>query len=258
MSRAALTLERLLSRSARAQGGAGNGTSVILDGLEVPVRIKRHPRSRSLSMRIDPKNRGVSLTIAHGVPVSEALAFVHERKDWVTERLERLSEQPVVGDGAELAFRGEPYQVQWRADEGRQPCIIGDQIILGGDKDLIGRRLERWLRNEALETIKADAALYFDRAGIADPPRVGLTNARRRWGSCSTNSGLRIHWRLIMAPDMVRQSVVAHEVAHLRHMDHSADFYAWMDAIYQDNRIAADRWLKRHGHALNQLDFGEA
>ncbi|MEM1133158.1 MAG: SprT family zinc-dependent metalloprotease [Pseudomonadota bacterium] len=258
MSHAAWKLEHLLSRSMKPDKVSGEEASVVLDGLEVPVRIKRHPRSRSLSLRIDPKNRGVLLTIAHGVPVSEALAFVYERKHWVTERLERLSEQPVIDDGSEIALRGEPYDIVWQQDGPRKPYAADGEIRLGGVREHIGRRLERWLRDEALASIREDGALYFDRAGIVDPPRVGLTNARRRWGSCSTNSGLRIHWRLIMAPEMVRRSVVAHEIAHLRHMNHSPDFYAWMDSIYQDDRIAADRWLKQHGHALQQLDFSGA
>ncbi|MEO1043966.1 MAG: SprT family zinc-dependent metalloprotease [Pseudomonadota bacterium] len=250
-----MTLERLLSRSAGRAVPSAEPLSVMLDGLEVPVRIRRHPRSRSLSLRIDPKHRGVLLTVARGVPVREALAFVHERKDWVTERLERLREQPVIGDGSQIAFRGDPYIITWDAQARRKPQIVDDRIEIGGDKAHIGRRLERWLRDQALGAVRQDTALYCQRAGIADPPRVGLTNARRRWGSCSSNSGLRIHWRLIMAPDNVRRCVVAHEVAHLRHMNHSAAFYAWMDALFQEDRIAADKWLKQHGPGLQQLDF---
>lgn len=253
-----MKLGRLLLRGAGHDGpqsGSVDSARVILDGLEVPVRIRRHPRSRSLSLRIDPKNRGVLLTIARGVLLSEALDFVHERKDWVMPRLERLSEQPVIGDGSQIAFRGHGHIIEWCAKGPRKPRINDGRIMLGGVREHLGRRLERWLRDQALQVIKEDAALYFARAGIDDPPRVGLTNARRRWGSCSTNSGLRIHWRLIMAPDSVRRSVVAHEIAHLKHMNHSADFYAWMDALYQEDRKAADRWLRQHGNGLHQLDF---
>lgn len=256
-----MSLADLLARSARAEKlrpspiGDADITALAYDGVDVPVRIRRHPRSRSISLRIDPQARGILLTMPRGVPVAEALAFAHQRKDWVMQRLDRLSAQPVIGDGSEIAFRGHPHIIRWSQKGARKPHIADGEIVLGGAGENVGRRIERWLREEALDAIRADAAVYFARAAISNPPRVGLTNARRRWGSCSTHSGLRIHWRLIMAPDMVRRSVIAHEVAHLRHMDHSAEFYGWLDTLFQENRIAADRWLKQHGQGLYQLDF---
>ena len=59
-----------------------------------------------------------------------------------------------------------------------------------------------------------------------------------------------------MAPDEVRRSVVAHEVAHLRHMNHSADFYAWLDALFEGDRKSADHWLKAHGRGLYLVGEG--
>ena len=56
-----------------------------------------------------------------------------------------------------------------------------------------------------------------------------------------------------MAPVYVRRSVIAHEVAHIRHMNHSADFYTWLDTLYEGNRKAADQWLKMHGTGLQRV-----
>jgi len=79
-----------------------------------------------------------------------------------------------------------------------------------------------------------------------------LSNARRRWGSCAADGAIRINWRLIMAPDFVRRSVVAHEVAHLVHFNHSPAFHACLKGLFDGDLAAADSWLKREGRSLYQ------
>jgi predicted metal-dependent hydrolase len=81
-------------------------------------------------------------------------------------------------------------------------------------------------------------------------PPLSLSNARRRWGSCSARGTIRLNWRLVMAPDAVRRSVVAHEVAHLVHFDHSREFRALLGSLFEGDLAAADRWLKREGPGL--------
>ena len=77
-----------------------------------------------------------------------------------------------------------------------------------------------------------------------------LSNAQRRWGSCARDGTIRVNWRLVMAPDLVRRSVVAHEVAHLVHFDHSPAFHATLGALFEHDIRAANRWLKREGRGL--------
>ena len=87
----------------------------------------------------------------------------------------------------------------------------------------------------ALRLLQEDLAFYYTRAGL-DQPSLRLSRAQRRWGSCSgeraTGRCIRINWRLVMAPDHVRRSVVAHEVAHLVHFDHSPAFYRMLGQVY--------------------------
>ena len=94
-----------------------------------------------------------------------------------------------------------------------------------------------------------DLADYCARA--AQPvPELRLSRAQRRWGSCSGKGCIRLNWRLVQAPDQVRRSVVAHEVAHLVHFDHSPAFRALLDGLYEGDLAAADRWLRREGRGL--------
>ncbi len=121
--------------------------------------------------------------------------------------------------------------------------------MVGGPQQSLAVRLQRWLEKEAERLFAEDLAFYCARAGRT-APQIRLSRAQRRWGSCSDRATIRINWRLVQAPDHVRRSVVAHEVAHLAHFDHSPAFHAELARLYEGDIKAADRWLKERGREL--------
>ncbi len=125
-------------------------------------------------------------------------------------------------------------------------------IRLGGPEASVEARVLRWLKAEARRIFEKEIRHYCEQAGEA-VPRLSLGDPRSRWGSCSSRGTISLSWRLVMAPVYVRRSVIAHEVAHMRHMDHSPAFYAWLDNLYEGDRKAADRWLKMHGTGLQRV-----
>jgi predicted metal-dependent hydrolase len=148
-----------------------------------------------------------------------------------------------------VLYRGRHLKIDWRADAPRSPAIISDSLRLGGPQARLEVRLRRWLESEALALCDADMREYCAAAGLTPGP-ISLSRAQKRWGSCSDNSRIRINWRLVQAPDFVRRSVVAHEVAHLVHFDHSRAFHALLGNIYEGDITTADRWLREHGRGL--------
>ena len=159
----------------------------------------------------------------------------------------------LVQHGSTIAFRGDSLRIAWQPRAPRQPVIDDGALLVGGPQERIESRVQRWLEGEALRLSGEDLSFYCERAGEA-VPRLGLSRARRRWGSCSSDarSGrtIRINWRLAMAPDFVRRSVVAHEVAHLAHFDHSPAFHAHLARLFEGDIASADRWLKGEGPKL--------
>src|SRR5690606_28910318 len=111
-------------------------------------------------------------------------------------------------------------------------------VLLGGPEASLAARLQRWLEGEARRLMEADLAHFCTRAD-KPVPKLALSRAQRRWGSCSTGGTVRLNWRLVQAPDAVRRSVVAHEVAHLAHFDHSRRFHAFLAEIFDDDLPAA-------------------
>ena len=223
--------------------------SLIVAGRELPVAIRTLRTARRMTLRIAPDGSEARITMPPWGRSGEALAFARERSDWLALQLAALPPRAAPGIGEALAYRGERMTIAWSTGAPRRPVLDDGAILLGGPRDSLERRLHRWLESEALRLFGEDVADFAAAAKVAEP-RVLLSRARRRWGSCTSDGTVRLNWRLVMAPDFVRRSVVAHEIAHLVHFDHGTRFHAFLGDIYDGDLAAANRWLKREGRTL--------
>lgn len=222
---------------------------IELGGRVLPIELKRHSRARRLTLRLAADGSAVNITLPQWARSKEAIAFAHARREWLAAQLAKLPERETPRPGSPISYRGDRLVIVWNEANPRRPAIDGDSVIIGGPLQGLERRLARWLEREALALFKADAREYCAAAGLAPVP-IALSRAQRRWGSCSDRKRIRLNWRLVQAPDHVRRSVVAHEVAHLVHFDHSPAFHDLLDRIYDGDIGKADRWLKQHGRTL--------
>ena len=222
---------------------------IELGGRTLPIALKRNTRARRLTLRLAPDGSEVRVTLPQWCRSSEALAFVHARRTWLADQLARVPERQAPEPGGRLLYRGAELVIDWAERAPRTPAVEAHRLAVGGPAETLAKRLQRWLEGEALRLMGADLADYSARAGVA-APALRLTRAQRRWGSCSTSGTVRINWRLVQAPDAVRRSVVAHEVAHCVHFDHSPQFHALLGELYEGEIGAADAWLRREGRSL--------
>ncbi len=111
------------------------------------------------------------------------------------------------------------------------------------------RRVRDFLKAEARRQIVERAQA---KAAIAGRKirRISLRDTRSRWGSCASGGNLNFSWRLVLAPDGVLDYVVAHEVAHLVHMNHSPAFWQTVATLTDADVKAQRAWLRRHGNGL--------
>jgi predicted metal-dependent hydrolase len=222
---------------------------VEVEGRILPIELTRNNRARRLTLRLAPDGSAVRITLPHWCRSAEAIAFAQARRAWLGEQLAKVPPPRDPAQDGRLLYRGEDIAVDWNAGAPRRPRFNDGRLELGGPRDTLAKRLQRWLEGEALRLFAEDAAIYCERAGL-EAAGVKLTRARRRWGSCSSEGVLRLNWRLVQAPDPVRRSVVAHEVAHLVHFDHSPAFHALLDRLFEDDVEDANRWLSKHGRTL--------
>lgn len=228
--------------------------AVEIAGRTLPVVIRRMERARRMTMRLAPDGSEVRISVPRWTRSAEALAFARSRQDWLTRQLAAVPERNAFADGCTIHFRGLALRVTHDPAAARKPVVEGEVLRVGGPASSLGARTLRWLQAEATQLMSADLAEYCERAQQPCPP-LGLSSAQRRWGSCAHDGTIRINWRLMMAPDLVRRSVVAHEVAHLAHFDHSPAFHHFLKTIFEGSVHDANRWLKAHGRTL-YVPFG--
>lgn len=243
-----ISLPRLLPRG-RASRPAPLPRTLLVGDRELPVVIRRLRTARRITLRLAPDGSEARISMPEWGRAADALHFAEQRRDWLAAQLERVPPPVRIESGCTLIYRGEPLRVEWRKGASRRPVAANGQLELGGPAEGMEGRLRRWLEAEALRLADADLAHYCARAG-QPMPKLALSRARRRWGSCSSRGVIRINWRLVMAPDFVRRSVVAHEVAHMAHFDHSPAFHAHLAELYEASIEHANAWLKAQGRTL--------
>lgn len=223
--------------------------TIVVGERELPLVIRKLSRARRMTLRLAPDGSEARVSIPAWGRVGDAEAFARDRADWLAGQLANLPEPRTIAPGATLSLRGEALLIVWTEAARRKPLIEKGVLTIGGPRESLSRRLQRWLETEALALMAGDLAHYCQRAGHA-VPRLSLSRAQRRWGSCASDGTIRMNWRLVMAPDFVRRSVVAHEVAHMMHFDHSPAFHSHLDTLFEGEVQAANCWLKRHGRTL--------
>jgi predicted metal-dependent hydrolase len=221
---------------------------VSLPGGPARVEWRRSTRARRVSLRIDPRDGSVVVTLPMRAARHAGVALLMDHADWVAKRLAALPAAVTLAHGAEVPLHGVPHRIRHVAQARGGVWIEGAEILVAGGIEFLPRRVADFLRAEARRCLAARA---LEKAALADlhPKRVMVKDTRSRWGSCAPDRTLSFCWRLIMAPDFVQDYVVAHEVAHLRHMNHGPRFWALAETL-TPHRLAANAWLRREAPRL--------
>jgi predicted metal-dependent hydrolase len=218
----------------------------------VPVTIKVSPRARRMRLKVDPRTRAVLLTVPRRVSERRALAWAAGHRDWVEATLAAIPEGAPVLPGSIISLFGRPHAIDWDPRRPRRIEIEGGRLLAGGPAEGLEGRVLRRLKAQALETLDRETRELAAKAGVS-LVRVGIGDPVSRWGSCSSSGTIRYSWRLIMAPEFVRHATVAHEVAHLVHLDHSPRFHALVETLLGADPKPARLWLRREGAALHRV-----
>jgi predicted metal-dependent hydrolase len=219
-----------------------------VDGLPLPVALVRHHASRRLRLRIDHERRQLRLTVPVRGSAQAALRWAGEQRAWVEGQLERAPTGTALTDGAKIPLRGMPLTLRFAT--GRRGVMLEEaELRVGGPVEAASRAVLRWLQRQALDELSMLTAEIAAAAGVT-VRSVGVGDAGSRWGSCSSSGAIRYNWRLVMAPPECLRFVVAHEVAHRLHMDHSARFRAAEERLFGRPVAPARALLRELGPAL--------
>ncbi len=218
----------------------------------MPVRWRRCTRARRVSLRIDPRAGTVVVTLPTRAARAAGLALLHAHADWAAGRLAALPDVVRLDEGAMVLVDGRPCVIRHHPAARRGVWLEADEIRVSGERAFLARRVTDFLHAEArlrLSRLVAQIAIH-DAAGPGLlPARLSIKDTSTRWGSCSSDRAVMFSWRLVMAPPEVQHYVVAHELAHLRHLDHGDAFWRLVERL-TPHRARAEAWLKQNGAVL--------
>ena len=221
-----------------------------IDGRMLEVRVRLNPRARRMIVKVNPATGEVSVTAPSRRGLAHALDFARGQQDWIRGQLAKVPGPVLFGAGATIPFIGTAHEIR-AAAKGPAPVWAEDGIIwVRGREAHASRRVQDFLKKEARKVLEARVLEHAPKLN-AKPARITVRDTASRWGSCSSGRSLSFSWRLILAPDFVLDYVVAHEVAHLREMNHSSRFWAHVKSLVADID-APQYWLKRHGRELQR------
>jgi hypothetical protein len=222
--------------------------SLRLDTREVPLELSRHPRARRITLRLNATGDGVRLVLPRRTPLREAIDFAERNSGWILKHLEKVPARIPFTAGAVIPLLGVDHVIAHDASARCGVSRDGGMIRVAGLPEHLPRRVGDFLMREARAEIGSRArekAARIDRR----VNRLSLRDTRSRWGSCNSDGNLNFSWRLILAPEAVLDYVVAHEVAHLVHLNHSPRFWKLAGELSLD-MAQAKAWLERHGAQL--------
>ena len=231
---------------------SGRSEAALMAQLPAPIEIRPLKSAKRLRLRFDEASGSLRLTCPARMSRRAALAWALDQRDWIEAQLSRASPAEPFDAGAIIPLDGQDVRIVWDRAAPRTPEIRAGELRVGGPEAGIERRLELFLKRRALERMSDDVAEYAAAAEVA-PSGVSVGDAGSRWGSCSSAGRIRLSWRLIFAPPEVRRYVVAHEVAHLRHLDHGTHFKALEAKLYGPGLAEAKAMLRRIGPRLRRI-----
>ena len=224
-------------------------------GLPVPIEIRPVRTARRLRLRFDERRGTLLLTCPPRTSRRAAVAWALDQRDWVDAQLARVLPAEPFAPGAAIPIEGTPALIAWREAAPRTPRLVEGILQCGGPLEALPRRIESFLKRRALDLMSRETAEFAAAAGVT-ARAVSVGDAGTRWGSCSSQGRIRLSWRLIFAPAEVRRFVVAHEVAHLRHLNHGAEFKALEARLYGAGLAEAKAGLRRWGPRLRRIGRG--
>ena len=233
------------------KAGPVNQMMLDINGTPVALEMRISPRARRMLLRVDHMREVVVLTLPRAVSQREGLRFAMGQTAWIAARLAALPPRTSLAPGALVPILGVEHPVRHRPDARGTVWLEAGEIHVAGGIEFLPRRLSDYLRRRARQEIATRVAVHAPR--VAKPVKsITVRDTASRWGSCSPTGGLSFSWRLVLAPAAVLDYVVAHEVAHLAHFDHSPRFWGLVGQMIDDVE-GPRKWLRDHGAALHRF-----
>lgn len=241
-------------RVALLRGSDPDHIDILHEGVKFRVVLRRRPTARRLTLRVSSATAEVVMTLPARTSLAVARTFAVSHGGWIAMRLAKVPDRVAFEAGAELPLRGVPHRILHRSERSGVTLVTeaenGPALSVACEAPHLPRRVRDFLEREVRKDLARSVSHYTEKLGQG-PKRITVRDTRSRWGSCTARGELNFSWRLILAPPLVLDYLVAHEMAHLREMNHSSRFWSLVGSLCPHVE-EAERWLKRNGASLHR------
>lgn len=230
----------------------------------ISYSIRRSRRAKHVSFSIGED--GVHVVAPFSINESEVITIIEKNRKWILNKFERYRQWPTqipaereFFSGEKLLFMGNSYPLNVLDHTGGYTNVyltdgeivveIKANIPVEKRRAEIRGKLEQWYISRAKEIITERIKVFSDKVGVK-VNTVRFKNQKTRWGSCSQKGNLNFNWKLVMAPLLIVDYVVVHELCHLKQMNHSPEFWLLVENQISDYKKMR-KWLKENGRQLN-------
>ena len=213
-------------------------------------------RSKRKSVAIYVRNGRAEVRAPLRVPKKWIEEFIQKKVDWIEKQIEeqrrKAAELFALKDGVEILYLGEPVRICITADNSCGVVRSEDTLHIPAN-DLFNRSEDyfyTWLEHQARDYITPRAEALARELGLAKRlQKIRLRKTKSQWGHCSSKGVVQYNWLIMLAPAHCVDYLIAHEICHLQHMNHSKTYWALVESVcphYRESR----RWIKANEHRL--------
>ena len=212
---------------------------LLATGRSISYTLKISARRRTIGLQVN--ERGLTVHAPRRLPQKMLESLLRDKSDWIMRKLDEWQDRPSAFEwqhGATLRHLGQEICLSLQHDTRSRVAKLEAgtlHIAIPNPDDIPGvqRKVVQWYAKQARADFTRRIELLAAKLGVPTPP-LYLSSARTRWGSCNSKGDIRLNWRLIQAPPHIIHYVVAHELAHLKEMNHSPKFWAWVAKLCPD------------------------
>ncbi len=239
-----------------------HGEEIALENCDIPVKFRRHPKARRLTLRLSVTNRQAIVTVPPCCSDQETLSFLDQNISWLYKQYEKLPAPVPFTHNQKIPLRGETHMIEFQGPVRGKGVVWFERSVetsdipkikVAGNEQFAPRRLKSWLLNEARKDLSERSLYHAGNLGLKFK-KIMIRDQCTRWGSCSSAGVLSYSWRLILSPVEVLDYVAAHEVAHLREMNHGPGFWSLVRETLPGYE-KPKQWLRDHGTTLHRYDL---
>ncbi|PCI87946.1 MAG: hypothetical protein COB24_04200 [Hyphomicrobiales bacterium] len=224
---------------------------IEIAGRQIEILLSRNKRAKRLTLRQNLSGGNFKLSMPIRGTIAQAEDFCGQHTSWITDKSVNMRDMIMFEHDQHIPLRGGQVKLVFLDQLRGQTQQKLNELHVTGGTDYAPRRLTTWLKAEA----KADILIAIEKyQPLLDVKHNKLTirDTKSRWGSCSSSKALSFSWRLVLAPPNVLDYVVAHELAHILEMNHSATFWGHVDKVCPHMKDSRN-WLKTKGGQLHQI-----